>query len=140
MGNPFTKDSKYIFAIDTKNVTSDEVVHAVWTILDHGQEQYITFIEECFVKRTKLLSDPIKSNKLPLFSNQVRRLPTSVKNLAMLKYDCSLFSRLYIACPTREGNLEEFFKHENQPWPLSLSMLGQLRGGTKADLLARLTL
>ena len=140
MGNPFTEDSKYIFAIDTKNVTSDEVVHMVWTILDQGQEQFITFIEECFEKRTKLLSDPIKSNKLPLFSNQVRRLPTSVKNLAVLKNDCSLFSRLYIACQTREGNLEEFFKHENQPWPPSLSMLGQLRGGTKADLLARLTL
>ena len=112
----------------------------VWTILDHGQEQYMTFIEERFEKRTKLLSDPVKSNKLPLFSNQVCRLPTSVKNLAMLKNDCSLFSRLYIACPTREGNLEEFFKHENQPWPPSLSMLGQLRGGTKADLLACLTL
>ena len=85
MGNPFTEDSKYIFAIDTKNVTSDEVVHMVWTILDQGQEQFITFIEECFEKRTKLLSDPIKSNKLPLLSKKVCRLQTSVKNLSMLK-------------------------------------------------------
>ena len=116
MENPFIKDNKYLFAIDTKNVISDEIVNTVRTVLGHGQEQYMTFIEERFEMRTKLLSDPIRRNKLPLFSNQVRRLPTSVKSsLAMLKNDCSLFSRLYIACPTREGNLEEFFKHENQP-------------------------
>ena len=115
MGNPFMKTASTFLPLTPKMSRCDEVVHAVWTVLDHGQEQYMTFIEECFEKRTKLLPDPIKSNKLPLFSNQVRRPPPSVKNLAMQKNDCSLFLRLYIACQTREGNLEEFFKHENQP-------------------------
>ena len=46
-----------------------------------------------------------------------------------------MFARLYIACQIRDGNLEDFFKYENQPWPPSLSELGQLRGGQKADLL-----
>ena len=55
--------------------------------------------------------------------------------MEVLKEDCSLFSRLYIACQIRDGNLEDFFKYENQPWPPSLSQLGQLRGGQKADLL-----
>jgi hypothetical protein len=35
--------------------------------------------------------------------------------------------------------LEDFFKYENQPWPPSLSQLGQLRGGQKADLVKCLT-
>lgn len=53
----------------------------------------------------------------------------------LLKEDCSLFGRLYIACQTRDGDLDEFFSYENQPWPPSLSDQGQLRGGQKADLL-----
>lgn len=55
--------------------------------------------------------------------------------LAALKIDCSLFSRLYIACQSRDGKLEQFFEHENQPWPPSLSLGGKHREGTKSDLL-----
>ena len=49
--------------------------------------------------------------------------------------DCHLFSRLYIACQSREADLENFFKHENQPEPPSLSSQGRIRLGTKSDLL-----
>ena len=49
----------------------------------------------------------------------------------MLKEDCALFSRLYIACQNQEGTLEDF---KNQPWPPSLLQMGQLRGRTKAGL------
>ena len=37
-----------------------------------------------------------------------------------------------------KGNLEDFFKHENQPWPPALSKGGTLRSGNKADLLVEL--
>ena len=56
------------------------------------------------------------------------------EKIGVLKEDSALFSRLYIACPSCHGNLEEFFKFENQPWPPSLSHTGQLREGQKADL------
>ena len=46
-----------------------------------------------------------------------------------------MFSRLYIACQSRDGNLDEFFCHENQPCPPSISLLGKLRLGSKSDLL-----
>ena len=52
----------------------------------------------------------------------------------VLRDDCVLFLRLYIACQIRDGNTEDFFKYENQPWPPPLSQLCQLRGGQKADL------
>ena len=58
--------------------------------------------------------------------------------VATMKDDCMLFSRLYIACQSREGNLEKFFKLENQPWPPSLSKMGEMRTGNKADLLTEL--
>ena len=37
------------------------------------------------------------------------------EQLNIAKYNVSLFSRLFIACQTREGDLENFFAHENQP-------------------------
>ena len=54
--------------------------------------------------------------------------------ITSLKSDCALFSRLYIACQTRDGDLDNFFNHENHVYPPSLSQLGKLRFGTKADL------
>jgi hypothetical protein len=52
-----------------------------------------------------------------------------------LKSDCELFSRLYISCQTRDGNLDDFFCYENQVYPPSLSQGGTLYAGTKSDLL-----
>lgn len=53
--------------------------------------------------------------------------------VASLKEDCSLFSRLYIACQCRDGNFEEF-EYEDQLWQLVLSQMDQVRGGQKAYL------
>ena len=53
-----------------------------------------------------------------------------------MKSDVSVFSRLYVGCQFRDGNLDEFFKHENQACPPSLSKHGKLRPGTKSDLVA----
>ena len=41
-----------------------------------------------------------------------------------------IFSRLCIACES----CEEFFKHENHPWPPSLAQASRLREGQKSDL------
>ena len=55
-------------------------------------------------------------------------------SLTVLSNNCSLFSRLYIACQTRKGNLPEFLRHENQPPQPSLSKLGDKRIAKRADL------
>ena len=41
---------------------------------------------------------------------------------------------MYIACQVRETDLDDFFMHENQPFPPSLSDCGNLRLGTKSVL------
>ena len=46
--------------------------------------------------------------------------------VASLKKDCALFSRLHIACQYRDGNHDE-----NQPWPPALSQMNQLEGAKK---------
>ena len=59
------------------------------------------------------------------------------EKIAELKSDCSLCSKLYIANANKatEGNLEEFFKHENQKFPPSLVEGGKLRQAKKSALL-----
>ena len=42
---------------------------------------------------------------------------------------------MYIGCQNRDGNLEEFFKHENQACPPALSDGGGIRLGVESDLL-----
>jgi len=55
---------------------------------------------------------------------------------SQLKTDCELFSRLYVACQSRDGDLDKFFRHENHPYPPALSSLGALRFGSKSGLLS----
>ena len=56
--------------------------------------------------------------------------------VTLLKSEASLFATLYVACQTRDGDMDTFFSHENQPFPPSLSSFGQLRQGKKSDLMA----
>jgi len=52
----------------------------------------------------------------------------------ILKDDCRLFSQLFISCQSRECDLLEFFKHENQSFPAALSDTGKLHSGQKSQL------
>ena len=137
LGNPFKEDSGDLLALDTKDIMPAEVVESVQKIKKIGQSQYKAFVSERMVERTKPITHPLKQNKLPLFSRPTTKTVSKKQaQVSALKDDCSFFSRLYISCQTREGNLEEFFRHENQPWPPSLSQHGQLRQGNKAELVS----
>ena len=116
-----------------------ETVKKVETI---GKEQFSKYVKErltdCTVPVTETIS---KNNLLSLFSRSLNKLP-SRRNLQVqsLKNDCHLFSRLYISCHIRDGDLDQFFAHENQSAPPSLSVGGKLRNGKKTDLLSCLQL
>ena len=73
---------------------------------------------------------------MPLFSTPPpKTLSKAKQQLSSVKSDCTLFSRLYISWQTREGNLEDFFRHENQACTPSLSNCGNLRlPGSKSDV------
>lgn len=83
------------------------------------------------------IHEPIKKSSMNLFKHPSpkQKMKQSVQ-LNLLKSDVDLFSKLYIATQHREGNLAEFFKHENHPFPPSLSDCGKLRLGKKSDLLS----
>ena len=136
LGNPFTEESENLMAIHTKDIMDDSVVATAKNVQKIGEEQFCLFVKERFIDRSKPVTDPLKNNNLPTFSTPTKKAVSKDQaKVKLLKEDCSLFGRLYIACQTRDGNLDEFFSYENQPWPPSLSDQGQLRGGQKADLL-----
>ena len=108
-----------------------DAMTAVSSVITSGIQQYNSFVEERLQKRTKSIKKPLRKNQLHVFVQQRNARESS---LTILRNGCSLFSRLYIACQTRKGDLPEFFRHENQQRPASLSKLDDKRTGKKADL------
>ena len=135
MGNPFCDDSKDLLVLDSRDLADPAFINTVCQIEILGQEQYDTYVNERLVNQTKPITNPIKRNNLPLFSRPpVREKSRSQLQVSSLKNDCFLFSRLFIASQTRDGDLDEFFAHENQACPPELSYMGKMWHGTKSDL------
>ena len=104
MGNPFTDESGDLLVLDTKNLADASVVKTVEEIETLGQEQFETFVKH----------DPIKKNKFPLSRSPCQKEPSKDKQqISTFKSDCALFSRLFISCQTREGDLDVFFLNMN---------------------------
>ncbi len=136
MGNPFLERSQDLLVIDTKDIMDAQVAETVRRIETLGEEQYTEYVTERLEECTTPITQTIHKNKLPLFSRPpVKSKSRHKEQLAALKSDCGLFSRLYISCQTRDGNMDNFFSHENQAAPPALSTGGKLRFGVKADLL-----
>jgi hypothetical protein len=135
LGNPFMEDSGDLLVLDTRDIPDQAVAKTFRGIEKLGQDQYDSYVTQRLVERTTPLSDTIPKNRLALFSRPPTRTPSKATQMvASLKSDCALFSRLYTACQTRDGDLENFIKHENHAHPPALSQLGKLLLGTKADL------
>ena len=135
MSNPFMEDSSDLLVLDSRDIVDAEVVATIRKIQQVGQENFASFVEDRLEKRTTPLFHPITRNKLPLFSCPPKRTISKDKQqIASLKKTCALFSQLYVSCQVRGGNMDDFFRHENQTCPPSLSQFGQLHSGTKSDL------
>ena len=136
MGNPFADDTKDLFTLDTKAVMDASATDLLTRVKDIGSTQYQKFVEERLKSpNNALLSNTISKNGCTIFKTpSVKVQKKSDKKVLCLKSDCSLFSRLYITCQTRAGDLDNVFAHENQATPPALSDMGQLRQGNKSDL------
>ena len=141
MGNPFLEDSGDMLTLDTKIVMTKDATRTVNAVEQIGQRQFSEVVEDRLKSASnKPLSDIVSNNKLALFStHQAKQRSRSKEQVASLKINCTLFSRLYIACQARQSNLDSFFEHENQACPPSIYDTGQLRQGSKSDLMECLT-
>ena len=133
--NPFMETGKDLIALDTKDIADKKVIETIDKIACIGKEKYDDYMKDRIFTHAKSIDATIHRNKLPLFTyipQQTKRATTQISNL---RNNVKLFSQLYIANQTREGDMESFFQHENATVPPSLSKEGQIRSGKKADLL-----
>ena len=128
--------SDQLVTIDTKDVMDASVVETLRKVATMGKQQYQTFVEErLHPNSSKCLSDTIPKNKIRLFGPYpTKKLNKHKEQVFNLKADNQLFSRMYISCQVRQGNLAEFFRHENHAYSPALSVAGKLRQTTKSDL------
>ena len=137
MGNPFREDNGYMLTLDTKVVMNKDAIQTVNAVEEIGQRQFSEFVGDRLKNASnKPLSDIVSKIKLALFTiAEAKQRSRSKEQLASLKTNCTLFSRIYIACQARQSNLDSFFEHENQACPLAISDIGQLLHGSKSDLM-----
>ncbi|KAL8560494.1 hypothetical protein ACOMHN_042314 [Nucella lapillus] len=135
-GNPFSEKSAEFITLHSKDIVCPAAHKSMKQLMATGDQQFQAFIQDRLLKKTKLLSHPIKKNNLVLISGaKWKKKNASSYKISSLKNDCHLFSRLYIACQIRSGGLDVFFTYENQVTPPSLSSAGKLRSASKASLL-----
>ena len=125
-----------LYTLDTKVLMPNIVIQSVNSVEDIGKTQYQRFIEERITDNVSSFNDTIPKNSLPLFDtaldNTEKKSRSKVTNL---KTDVQLFSRMYLSCQAREGDMDAFFKHENHAWPPSLASNNTIHQTSKSDLL-----
>ena len=133
-GSPFLEEGQDLYVLDTKNVVDQKVINTVRNIEQFGRECYNSFVSERIEKQEKNIMHVLSRNSLPLFSTSPPKITKAKTQMSSLKSDCSMFSKLYIALQTRDGDINTFFKHENGLTPPSLCDDGMMFKGTKSDI------
>ena len=140
-GNPFIETSSDLFAVDTNVFMAYEVIKSVREAEHLRKAQYKAFVDDHMINLTKSIYDTIPKNNLIIFkSEQEKRSSKAKAKISSMKSDLELFSRMYISCQAKEGEMDVFFEHENHAWPPSLAEYNSMRHGNKADLLKCLEL
>lgn len=144
MGNPFMEESDDLLVLDTKDIVDVSSAELIAVHHQQGKEQFKSFVTDLQnLDSPCSFYKPIKKNMVTFFKHKPVVSGTNSKMME-LKDDYQLFSRLFISCQNRQCDLKEFFMHENQSAPTSLSDGGKLHTCTKshlADLLqAKVTL
>ena len=138
--NPFLEDCPELIALDTSNCTDESVVRIVRTIEEIGTRQCKKYVSSVVDNGTAAIHDTISKNSLALFKRQhPKQVCKAVQKLTVVTSDHFLSSCLYIGRQQRDGDLDEFFIHENQSYPPALSEFGNLRSTEKSDLIECLT-
>lgn len=131
-GNPFCESGSELIILSTRDCASKEVVATIRSLKSVGNEKYNAFKQDMFEDQTKTIHDVIKKQHPILFKTPKTKQSVKSKQLEGLKNDVALFGILYIANQQRNGDIELFFRHENQLYPPSLSDQGKLHCITRS--------
>ena len=136
-GNPFQEREDGLVHLVSKHVLDEKASRSVKEANEIGQNQYDLFVSERLQKKNASIYDTVKKNNLPLFRQKNSIITNkSRKKMVSLASDRRLYANLYVACQSREGDLDNFFSHENHAYPIAISEYGELRKCTaKSDFL-----
>ena len=119
LGNSFQENENRLIHIISKHVLDENAANSVIEASKIGKAQFEIFVVERIQYNTKSIYDTIKKKKI-----------------VSLQAERCLYASLYVACQSRDGDLDNFFIHENHLYPPSISEYGKLRKClTKSDFL-----
>lgn len=131
--NPFKIDALELICLDTRVVIEKKGRDILYALEENGVKLYRDFVNNRLAERTKSLYDSVPKQHTNIFTTRKKTAGPST-TLSTLKEDVHLFSRLFIISTARDLDLNEFFQYENNNFPPSLSLNGDLRPGLKAQL------
>ena len=127
-GNPFKEEEQNLVHITSRHVLDDVVTRPIKEAKRIGEDQYTAFVNERLINRRTSLYDTLKRNDLSLFRQKhLLNMSKSKQKIATLNSERRLYANLYVACQSREGDLDNFFAHKNHAFPVSISEYGKLR-------------
>lgn len=124
MGNPFLDDFPELISLDSSDCANDDVAKAVMNLDTLGKTQYKEYVKAVIEDLISPFTTPLRgtissfARNNPCETNLNRRKKAALQNKVAL---CTA------AMQSRNDDLEEFFSHEVQPFPPSLSEFGNLR-------------
>ncbi len=137
MGNPFLDDFPELITLDSRDCAHQSVMVALYSLEDTGTKQYKEYYTNVLEDCSCSIHTPIKKNSLPILKRPLPKATSKQnKKVKLLERKVALFGQLYISMQSRDGDLKEFFAHEMQSFPPSLSDLGNLNlPSAKSELL-----
>ena len=137
LGSPFEEIGSDLVSLDTKEVATTKAVENLRKLKKVGDEQFKAFTKERLTDVTKSLDEKISKNNFKIFGEKKGVTVSKDKQkMSTIKNDSNIVSQLFKSCQTRQGDLDEFFAHENMEYPPSLSNNGDINSGNKSDLLS----
>ena len=97
------------------------MVQSIRQLEDTGRQQYEQYKKEVLIDCSTKIQNTIKKNALPLFSTPIKRRTKESDKIELLKINAELMGKMLIALQSRDGDLPDFFSHEIQSFPPSLS-------------------
>ena len=112
--NPFSDENFDLYYPDTKVVIEENITAELMQVEDE-KKQLLEFVETRLHQTASAITNTIYKNNFKIF--RTIKSPSSLKKqekLEKVKDNVALLSPMYISCQRHEGNLKNFFSHENQ--------------------------
>ena len=134
--NPYGETGSHLVTLDTGEYMDPEISKCLQELPTTGRAMYAKFKKERIEDCTTPVSDVIPKASLYTFLQPPpANLNKGPNKLASCKASAAVVTQMFVSLQARpDSDMNDFFKHENSRDPPSLSNSGQLRAGTKSQI------